>query len=145
MKLSELLAFVTVIDTRSITLAAKRLNRVQSSISHRIRNLEDELDVTLLDRKTEGCTPTVQGQILYEYAQKILNLMDDCKNNISNSKGNQLTLRVGIIDCLPSYIINSLIDLGEELGWNINISIGNTVNLLEDFDKNEFDAVIIGA
>ncbi|EBS4547152.1 LysR family transcriptional regulator [Salmonella enterica subsp. enterica serovar Newport] len=145
MKLSELLAFVTVVETGNITQAAARLNRVQSSISHRIRSLEDNLDVILLDRKTEGCTPTAQGQILYEYALKILNLADDCKNNISYSKSSQLTIRVGIIECLPPYIISSLIDLGHELGWNIDISIGNTINLLSAFDKNEFDAVIIGA
>ena len=42
----------------------------------------------------------------------------DCKNNISYSKSSQLTIRVGIIECLPPYIISSLIDLGQELGWN---------------------------
>lgn len=145
MKLSELLAFVTVVETGNITRAAERLNRVQSSISYRIRTLEDNLDTTLLDRKTEGCTPTAQGQILYEYALKILNLADDCKNNISYSKSNQLTIKVGIIECLPPYIISSLIDLGQELGWNIDVSIGNTTSLLSAYDKNEFDAVIIGA
>ncbi len=71
MKLNELLAFVTVVETGNITLAAERLNRVQSSISHRIRSLESSLDATLLDRKNEGCIPTEQGKILYEYALKM--------------------------------------------------------------------------
>ncbi|AYA06689.1 MULTISPECIES: LysR family transcriptional regulator [Rahnella] len=145
MKLSELLAFVTVVETGNITQAAERLNRVQSSISHRIRSLEDNLDVTLLDRKTDGCSLTAQGQILYDYALKILNLADDCKNNISHSKNSQLNMRIGIIECLPPYIVSSLIDLGHDLGWNIDISIGNTISLLNAFDQNEFDAVIIGA
>lgn len=56
MKLNELLAFVTVVETGNITLAAERLNRVQSSISHRIRSLESSLDATLLDRKNEGAS-----------------------------------------------------------------------------------------
>ena len=145
MKISELLAFVTVVETGNITQAAERLNRVQSSISHRIRSLEDNLDVTLLDRKADGCTLTAQGQILYEYALKILNLADDCKNNISHSKNSQLNIRIGIIECLPPYIVSSLIDLGHDLGWNIDISIGNTISLLNAFEQNEFDAVIIGA
>ncbi|MFH5070940.1 LysR family transcriptional regulator [Enterobacter cloacae complex sp. 2024EL-00215] len=145
MKISELLAFVTVVETGNITQAAERLNRVQSSISHRIRSLENNLDVTLLDRKTDGCSPTVQGKILYEYALKILNLADDCKKNIFYSKKSKLTIRVGIIECLPPYIISSLIDLGQDLGWDIDISIGNTISLLSAFDKNEFDAVIVGA
>lgn len=86
MKISELLAFVTVVETGNITQAAERLNRVQSSISHRIRSLEDNLDVTLLDRKADGCSLTAQGQILYDYARKILNLADDCKTTSTAQK-----------------------------------------------------------
>lgn len=145
MKLSELVAFVTVVETGNITLAAERLNRVQSSISHRIRSLEENLDVTLLNRNTAGCVPTVQGKLLYEYALKILNLVNDCKNCISYSKNQQLSIKVGIMECLPPYIISSLIDLGQELDWNIDVTIGNTINLLNSFDKKEFDAVIIGS
>lgn len=145
MTLSELLAFVTVVETGNITQAAERLNRVQSSISHRIRSLEDKLDVTLLDRKTDGCSLTAQGQILYDYALKILNLANDCKTDILHYKNSPLNIRIGIIECLPPYIISSLIDLGSEFGWTIDVSIGNTINLLNAFDKNEFDAVIIGA
>lgn len=145
MKLSELLAFVTVVETGNITQAAERLNRVQSSISHRIRSLEDNLDVTLLDRKTDGCSLTAQGQILYDYAVKILNLADDCKNNILHSRSSQTNMRIGIIECLPAYIVSSMIDLGYDLGWNIDVSIGNTISLLDAFDQNEYDAVIIGA
>ena len=145
MKISELQAFVTVVETGNITLAAERLNRVQSSISHRIRSLEDNLDTLLLDRKTGGCIPTKQGLILYEYALKILRLAEDCKKNIANTKENYLSISVGIIECLPPYIITSLINLGQELGLNINVTIGNTISLLSAYDKNEFDAVIIGA
>ena len=145
MKISELQAFVTVVETGNITLAAERLNRVQSSISHRIRSLEDNLDTLLLDRKTGGCIPTKQGLILYEYALKILRLTEDCKKDIANTKENYLSINVGIIECLPPYIITSLINLGQEFGLNINVTIGNTISLLSAYDKNEFDAVIIGA
>ena len=145
MKISELQAFVTVVETGNITLAAERLNRVQSSISHRIRSLEDNLDTLLLDRKTGGCIPTKQGLILYEYALKILRLADDCKKNIANTKENYLSINVGIIECLPPYIITSLINLGQEVGLNINVTIGNTISLLNAYDKKEFDVVIIGA
>lgn len=145
MKLNELLAFVTVVETGNITLAAERLNRVQSSISHRIRSLESSLDATLLDRKNEGCIPTEQGKILYEYALKMLNLADDCKHNITLSKRRRLTIKIGIIECLPPYVISALIDSGHDLGWDIDVSIGNTSSFLNAFDRHEYDAVIIGA
>ncbi|MDA0571474.1 LysR family transcriptional regulator [Burkholderia gladioli] len=145
MNTSELLTFVTVVETGNITQAAARLNRVQSSISHRIRNLEDTLDVTLLDRRTDGITPTAQGKILYDYALRIMDLVGDCKKKISHSKGSQSSIRIGLIECLPPYIVNSLIDLSHEVDQDIDISIGNTMSLLNAYENNEYDMVIIGS
>lgn len=145
MNISELLTFVTVVETGNITQAAARLNRVQSSISHRIRNLEDTLDVTLLDRRTDGITPTAQGKILYDYALKIMDLVGDCKKKMSHSRDSQSNIRIGLMECLPPYIVNSLIDLSHEAGQDIDISIGNTMNLLHAYENNEFDMVIVGA
>ncbi|AEA62741.1 LysR family transcriptional regulator [Burkholderia gladioli] len=145
MNTSELLTFVTVVETGNITQAAARLNRVQSSISHRIRNLEDTLDVTLLDRRTDGITPTAQGKILYDYALRIMDLVGDCKKKIAHSKGSQSSIRIGLIECLPPYIVNSLIDLSHEVDQDIDISIGNTMSLLNAYENNEFDMVIIGS
>lgn len=145
MNTSELLTFVTVVETGNITQAAARLNRVQSSISHRIRNLEDALDVTLLDRRTEGITPTAQGKILYDYALRIMDLVGDCKDKIAHSKGSQSSIRIGLIECLPPYIVNSLIDLRHDVDQDIDISIGNTMNLLNAYENNEFDMIIVGS
>ncbi|AYQ89953.1 LysR family transcriptional regulator [Burkholderia gladioli] len=145
MNTSELLTFVTVVETGNITQAAARLNRVQSSISHRIRNLEDTLDVTLLDRRTDGITPTAQGKILYDYALRIMDLVGDCKKKIAHSKGSQSSIRIGLIECLPPYIVNSLIDLSHDVDQDIDISIGNTMNLLSAYENNEFDMIIIGS
>lgn len=145
MNTSELLTFVTVVETGNITQAAARLNRVQSSISHRIRNLEDTLDVTLLDRRTDGITPTAQGKILYDYALRIMDLVGDCKKKIAHSKGSQSSIRIGLIECLPPYIVNSLIDLSHEVDQDIDISIGNTMSLLNAYENNEFDMIIIGS
>ncbi|WP_025097494.1 LysR family transcriptional regulator [Burkholderia sp. A1] len=145
MNTSELLTFVTVVETGNITQAAARLNRVQSSISHRIRNLEDTLDVTLLDRRTDGITPTAQGKILYDYALRIMDLVGDCKKKIAHSKGSQSSIRIGLIECLPPYIVNSLIDLSHDVDQDIDISIGNTMSLLSAYENNEFDMIIIGS
>lgn len=145
MKTSELLAFVTVVKTGSITQASSRLNRVQSSISHRLRNLEDTFDITLFDRHTNGLSLTAQGKILYDYAIKVLELESDCKKEISSLKDSGCSIRIGLIECLPPYIVNLLIDLSNQLGQNINITIGNTINLLDAYEKNEFDMMIIAS
>ena len=50
--LDHLQVFVDVVDTGSFTAAARKTNRALSVISYSISNLEAQLGVTLLDRKT---------------------------------------------------------------------------------------------
>lgn len=144
MNINEIKAFIAVVETRSITQAAIRLNRVQSSISHRIKNLENSLGVSLLDRQIDGIIPTAQGKVLYDYAIQILNLVQDCQNKIISQRDYE-SIRLGLIECLPPYIVNSLIDLIYTYGHRIDISVGNTINLLEAYNKNELDMVIVGS
>ncbi|MDW6003390.1 LysR family transcriptional regulator [Vibrio mangrovi] len=145
MKTSELLAFVTVAKIGNITQASARLNRVQSSISHRLRNLEDRFGITLFDRRKNRISLTAQGKILYEYAIKILELEEDCKKKIASLKHNTPSIRIGLIDCLPPYIASLLIDLSNNIDQCIDICIGNTISLLNSYEKNELDMVIIGS
>nr|WP_257977703.1 substrate-binding domain-containing protein [Burkholderia gladioli] len=74
-----------------------------------------------------------------------MDLVGDCKKKIAHSKGSQSSIRIGLIECLPPYIVNSLIDLSHEVDQDIDISIGNTMSLLNAYENNEFDMVIIGS
>lgn len=142
---SELLTFVTVVETGNITRAAIRLNRVQSSVSHRLKNLEDTLGVTLLDRRPGEITPTAQGKILYDYALRIMDMVGACKKEIAHSQENQSCFRIGLIECLPPYIVHSLIDFSHDINQEIAISIGNTIDLIHAYENDEFDMVIVGS
>jgi DNA-binding transcriptional LysR family regulator len=62
--LSALSMFLTVVEKRSFTKAAKRLGVTPSAISHAMRNLEDEIGVRLLSRTTRSVAPTVPGEHL---------------------------------------------------------------------------------
>ena len=66
--------FLAVAEERSFSRAATRLHRTQPAISQTIAKLEAELGEALFDRASRDSTLTDAGEVLHEYAQKLLNL-----------------------------------------------------------------------
>ncbi|OAN13054.1 LysR family transcriptional regulator [Photobacterium jeanii] len=65
--------FVAVYEEQNITAAANRCYVSQPSISNAIRQLEDELAVTLFERHKKGVTLTEESHHLYPKAVHLLN------------------------------------------------------------------------
>ena len=72
MNLSDLEAFIAVVESGSIVAAAGRLYLTQSAVTKRIQILESSLDVILLDRQTRPIRPTRTGKEVYNHAVSIL-------------------------------------------------------------------------
>lgn len=72
--LKELEAFVSVIETRSLTESARRLDLPKSTMSRRIRQLESVLGQILLRRESNKLIPTEAGLLFSRYCEEILRL-----------------------------------------------------------------------
>ncbi len=72
MQLKQLQFFVVSVDMGSFKAAAKVLYTSQPHISKTIKNLEEELGMSLLNRQASGVVLTEDGGRVYEYATKIL-------------------------------------------------------------------------
>jgi DNA-binding transcriptional LysR family regulator len=77
MDLFQLETFLAVAEERSFSRAAARLHRTQPAVSQVIAKLEAELGETLLERTSRDGLLTDAGEVLREYAQKMLNLRTD--------------------------------------------------------------------
>jgi DNA-binding transcriptional LysR family regulator len=101
MDLFQLETFLAVAEERSFSRAAARLHRTQPAVSQVIAKLEAELGETLLERSAGGLTDA--GEVLREYAQKMLNLRKDAGAALvdlrSLSKG-RLNLAANEYTCL---------------------------------------------
>jgi DNA-binding transcriptional LysR family regulator len=75
MDLFQLETFLAVAEERSFSRAAARLHRTQPAVSQVIAKLEAELGETLLERAAGSLTDA--GEVLRDYAQKMLNLRKD--------------------------------------------------------------------
>lgn len=79
MDLSQLEVFLTVAREGRFSRAAEKLFRTQSAVSQTIRKLEEELGEPLFDRTSREGVLTDAGQVLQEYAEKLLNLRSDAR------------------------------------------------------------------
>lgn len=69
--LDQLRAFIAVAEEGSFSAAGRKLQRVQSAVSHAMANLESALGVRLWDRTTKVPTLTPQGKALLGGAQRV--------------------------------------------------------------------------
>lgn len=95
MNLSQLRAVVAVAEHRNFSEAALALNLTQSTVSHAIASLEEELGVPLFVRGRRGATLTPAGENIADYAQQILQLLDLIQKEASlqrSSEGGQVRI-----------------------------------------------------
>src|ERR1700751_4919144 len=72
--LSDLRIFTTVVREGGVTRAAEKLNRVQSNVTTRIRQLEQDLGVDLFLRPGKGRRLSPAELLLLGYADRLLAL-----------------------------------------------------------------------
>ncbi len=75
--------FLAVAEERSFSRAAARLHRTQPAVSQAIAKLEGELGEVLFDRSSRDGTLTDAGDVLREYAAKLLNLRSDAEGALA--------------------------------------------------------------
>lgn len=147
MDFQNLQTFCTVISEGSMTAAASKLSITQPAVSQQIRQLEKDFGVKLLSRNARKVKPTIQGQIFYENANRILNLIQQTRNsikaislNLSGEKINVSTVNsIGLH--LVSPVIGSLLKLNNEMQLTLLYGTGEAV--IHRMQKDELDVVIM--
>src|SRR5215475_13215562 len=91
-------AFVWVARLNSITRAAEKLCLSQSAVSNRIAALEQELGTILLDRRHQDFRLTTAGARFLNYADRLLELHIELKNELGAPEQQPFSLRVGGIE-----------------------------------------------
>lgn len=146
MNFQHLTTFCTVIAEGSMTAAAEKLFLTQPAVSQQIRNLEDELNVELLQRGSRQAKPTAQGQILYDYAKRILALSQQAQVAIQTMNVEvEGTFRIGTLNSLGLYIVSPVIGLflkhNSKLAVHLTYADGES--LIRDFEKGDLDIIIL--
>ena len=88
MDFKQIEAFVNVVRYKSFSKAADATFFTQPTISTHIRNLEKELGVKLLDRKSRVVEMTPQGSKFYKYAVEMINARAQAIDALGDSEEN---------------------------------------------------------
>ncbi|WP_346354018.1 LysR family transcriptional regulator [Azotosporobacter soli] len=87
MEIIHLVYFAEVAQTGSFTKAAENLYVSQSTISKLIKNLENELGISLFERTSKGVILTEAGQLLIKKARDALTIIDNIREEMADLAG----------------------------------------------------------
>ncbi len=111
----QLIYFTTIVSCGSYSEAALELDISQSSVSRQILSLEQELGITLFNRKRRQISLTAAGQKLYPKAQHILEQIEELKKDAfslrPDFKRNLPLLILPIIGHLNFYVLLNRFEL----------------------------------
>lgn len=100
--------FVAVVDYGGFTAAADVLNRTQAAVSLQIKRLEETIQIALFQHPRRTLELTPRGEILLEYARRMINLNDEALNAVRSDEISG-RVRIGAINNYASIILPSLL------------------------------------
>lgn len=95
--LDSLQIFKAVADFGGITKAAAQLNRVQSNVTTRVKQLEERLEVQLFQRQNGKLVLSSEGKVLLAYAERLLRLSSEAEAAF-RTRTPRGTLRIGTME-----------------------------------------------
>ncbi|USG63713.1 LysR family transcriptional regulator [Brevibacillus ruminantium] len=100
MDFEQLRAFYTLAQTKNFTKAAEMLHLVQSTVTMRIKQLEDKVGKPLFIRDKRSVEITQAGLTLLPYAERILKLAHEAVNEIASLQPYEDYLSIGSLNSI---------------------------------------------
>jgi len=146
--LDELKTFISVVDYKSFTMAAKEINLSQPSVSLHIKHLEEYFQTTLIKRsiKQKNIIITESGKLLYDRSKEIVRLLEETKEELLDySKIVKGHLKIGASFTIGEYFLPSF--LGEFSrkypNLDLSVTIENTQHICEKVKNLELDLGLV--
>ncbi|MDO4619301.1 MAG: LysR family transcriptional regulator [Lachnospiraceae bacterium] len=134
--------FLVIAQTRSITKTADSLYLSQPTISHRLKALENELDMKLVSRNKGHKTVelTAKGAEFLPLAERWLELWKETESLTASQ--DKMYLSIGCIDTLNASVLSPFYRklLREVPNLYFNVSTHQSYEIYELLEKHEIDA-----
>ena len=135
MEIESLKCFVVLSDKKKFTEAAFECNMTQSTLSKKIKKMENELGVQLFNRTMHETVLTEEGKKFYKYAKSILMMYDRALVELQPN-----TIRLGCMSVLSPYHIPKMLrDFSlshQHLEFHIKESSARyAIDHIDDFDS----------
>jgi DNA-binding transcriptional LysR family regulator len=145
MDAGDLRVFAAVARLGGMNRAAAELNTVQSNVTARIRLLEETLGTPLFHRHSRGVTPTVAGQRLLPYAERVARLLAEARRAVVDDGTPKGPLSLGSLETtaglrLPALLAAYAADYPEV---DLLLKTGTTCELVEDVALHRLEGAFV--
>lgn len=142
MDLADLKTFAAVVESGSVTKAAKQLNRVPSGVTTRILHLEEMLGVSLFLREKKRLHVTPKGRLLHDYARRIMTTVAEAERLMKREEPGG-KFRIGAMESTAAARLPGSLAKLHALypGLELELVTGTSRSLCEQLLDNSLDAI----
>jgi DNA-binding transcriptional LysR family regulator len=146
MDFDQLTTFVQVAKLKSFSKAGQKVFRSQSAVSAQIRQLEQAYKAKLLDRSAKSVELTPAGEVLFEFAERLLRLRDESMQVVAD-RGNvvQGPVAFGANEATCLYLLPDIFGEFQRRYPLVNISIYRNFShkILQRLEEGSLDLGIV--
>jgi DNA-binding transcriptional LysR family regulator len=144
MNLSDLEIFKTVAEEGGILRAARKLHRVQSNVTTRIKRLEMSVGAELFFRDRQRLVLSPRGQSLLAYADRLLRLADEARTVVSGQSPSGV-LRLGALESTSASRLPLLLAKFHDTYPNVRLELqtGTNDGLTDAVRERRLDAAFV--
>lgn len=138
--------YLAVVREGTISAAAEALHVAQPSLSRQMKDLEEELGVSLFERGNRKITLTEEGMVLRKRAEEMVRLMQMTEEEISSIKNHVSgSVRIGAGESFSfHYLSRAAASLAEEHpDIRFHITSGDTQDLMDELHNGLIDFAVI--
>ncbi len=140
MDTENLRTYIALCDIMNFSRTAEELFISQSTVSNRVRELEEEAGVKLLVRDRHTVSLTEEGRTFLEYAKRIVDMEDACKSAVS---GKGFRIRIGATNALYESILKDKLLEKVSQGGMYSVTLGHSAGLVEMLQGGLLDAAYV--
>lgn len=137
--------FYVVALYNSFTKASEKLFISQPAVTQSIKKLEEQLDVQLFKRTSNGISLTKAGELVFYYAEQLCNIVDANKNLVDKIKDVEFeTINIGVPTHIGTFYFIKFLKKFNEKYPNVRVNIINKKSdeMLKMLEKRELDIVM---
>jgi DNA-binding transcriptional LysR family regulator len=147
MDIRQLRYFLVIAEEGQISRAAKKLNMAQPPLSQQLRLMEEELGVTLLERKRNGkkMELTEAGRVLYEKARNVLQVFEEAMLEVKETgEGVRGVLSLGVALLCVSYLPDKLQRFREQYPFvSLKLWGGDPYSIRERLENRDIELAVV--
>jgi len=147
MNTNDLKIFEAVAANESFTKAAEAMFTVQSNVTARIKNLEEEFGADLFTRTSRKVTLTSAGETLMQYSKQIDHLMQEAKKDIKKFGSVSGSLKIGCIETTMAFKVPDILTRFTDAYPDVDLEFRSLMRseLINDVINYKLDAAFVSA